>query len=340
MTTNDYQIGQKVQIYICDGLTQFGTIEANNSGYPLYSKELVRVSGIGDPVNIEHVKPLENWIIIEGLYQLAYRAYSNLSFSPEKRAEQTVLGYEEQLNDDLKNMPEEEKQRYIDGYKKYLFAWLSAKSRCLSSMITGPANFPVRRNEKANNSEHNRSVEFTEWREKTLKYIAKKVEESKPKEQKDTEQFIQLKKQVDRLFEGWGIVNFKGRLETVAKNGNTELVAKVLEYLKFMQIEKNRVLCTPRNSIWLLANVAEVIREKEVDKETAESKEYQINGVKVLENIQADRIQLFFNGKPNPEVISELKHAAFKWSPFNGCWQRQLTRNAIWATESLLKKIA
>lgn len=279
------------------------------------------------------------FIKIEGLYKAAYSAHSGTSFSPEKRAEQCVIGYEEQLNDDLKNMPDEEKQRYIEGYKKHLFAWLSAKSRCLSSMITGPANFPVRRNEKANNSEHKRSEEFTEWREKELKYIAKKAEENKPQELKDSEQFLQLKKQVDRLFEGWGVVNFKGRLETVAKSGNTELVAKVLEYLKFMQVEKNRVLCIPKNSIWQLANVAEVIKEKAVDKETADSKEYEINGVRVLENIQADRIQLFFDGKPNPEIISNLKHSAFKWSPSNGCWQRQLTRNAIWATESLLNKM-
>ena len=133
---------------------------------------------------------------------------------------------------------------------------------------------------------------------------------------------------------------FKSRLETVAKSGNYDLVNKVLEYIKFMQIEKGRVLFIPRNSIWQLANVAEVIREKAADKETAKSKEYEINGVKVVENIQADRIQLFFDGKPEYKVISELKHAAFKWSPSNCCWQRQLTNNARYATERLLKTIA
>lgn len=283
---------------------------------------------------------MENTLIkIEGLYKSAYRAYSGISFTPEKRAEQCVTGYEEQLNDDLKNIPDEEKQRYIEGYKKHLFSWLGAQSRCLSIMITGPANFPVRRNEKANNSAHNRSVEFTEWREKALKSIAKKAEENKPQDKKDSEQFNDLKKQVDRLFEGWLPTRFKSRLETVAKSGNSDLIEKVLEYIKFVQIQNDRVLFTAKNSIWSLANVAEVIREKSVDKETADSKEYEIKGVKIIENIQADRIQLFFDGRPAPEVISNLKHSAFKWSPSNGCWQRQLTRNAIWATESLLNKI-
>lgn len=336
----NFQKGQKVIVNISYDIKHEGYIERLDSGHPLYFKDHVKVSGIADPVNIELVSIPENWVVIDGLYNMAYRAYSNLSFSPGKRAYDIVIGNEAELNDDIKTMPEDERQRYIDNYKKYLFSWLSAMGRCLSSMITGPANFPVRRNQKALDSEHKRLEEFIEWRKNALNSIAKRIEANKPQEQKDTEQFLQLKKQVDRLFDGWGVVNFKGRLETVAKSGNTELVQKVLDYLKFMQIEKNTVLCTSRNSIWSLANVAEVKRELEVDKQTAESKEYELNGVKVVENIQADRIQLFFDGKPKSEIISNLKQNAFKWSPSNMCWQRQLTNNARWATERLLKQIA
>lgn len=328
---------QKVQVQMPYNEIHFGVIEQTSGGYPNYSKEFVKISSIGDPVSVDIVSPVENWVTIPGLYDAGYRAYSGISFDPERRAESIVKDYEEELNEDLKNMPDSEKERYIENYKKYLFAWLSAMSRCYSSMIAGPANFPVRRIEKLNRYEHNRSEEFTEWRKKALNAIAKKIEESKPIEQKTDEQFLQFKKQVDRLFEGWGVVNFKGRLETVAKSGNTELVVKVLDYLKFMQVEKNKVLATPKNSIWSLADVAEKNRELSIDKETAEKKEYQINGVSVVENIQEDRIQLFFDGKPESEMIQNLKRNAFKWSPSRGCWQRQLTRNAIYATANLLK---
>jgi len=280
-----------------------------------------------------------NLVKIPGLYAAAYRAYSGTSFSPERRATDSVAGHESELNEDLAGMPEGDRIRYTENYKKYLFAWLSAKSRCLSSMITGPANFPVRRNEKANNSEHNRSVEFTEWRSKALYSIAKRIEESKPEAQKVDEQFTQFKKQVDRLFEGWGVTNFKGRLETVAKSGNAELVEKVLEYLKFMQIEKNRVLVTPRNGIWSLGMEAEKNRELAVDQSCAESTEQEVAGVRVVKNTAEDRIQLFFDGKPEPETIASLKHAAFKWSPSRGCWQRQLTSNAVHATDVLLSNL-
>lgn len=278
-------------------------------------------------------------IKIEGLYEAAYRAYSNISFDPEKRAEAIVYEYEEQLNTDIDSMPESEQQRYIDGYKKYLFAWLSAKSRCLSSMITGPANFPVRRNEKANRTEHTRSVEFSEWRTKALKSIARKTEELRPQSEKDAEIFCFYKEQVDDLFNGYShLVNgFAKRVETLAKNGHVELVQSILDYLNSQQIEKNKIVATQRHSVWLLADMAKTFRASLESVKTAESTEEKINGVRVVKNQQADRIQLFFDGKPDPEMISKLKHAAFKWSPTNGCWQRQLTQNAIWATNNLLK---
>lgn len=34
-----------------------------------------------------------------------------------------------------------------------------------------------------------------------------------------------------------------------------------------------------------------------------------------------------------------LKHNGFKWSPKNGVWQRQLTPNARYTTERMLKEL-
>ncbi len=51
------------------------------------------------------------------------------------------------------------------------------------------------------------------------------------------------------------------------------------------------------------------------------------------------RVQLFFEGKPEEDVRNILKGEAFKWSPKNGCWQRQLTDNARIATKRVISKI-
>lgn len=52
------------------------------------------------------------------------------------------------------------------------------------------------------------------------------------------------------------------------------------------------------------------------------------------------RIRISFEmGKPDQEVIDMLKGKAFKWSPKNNAWQRQLTNNAVYATKQLQKSL-
>lgn len=59
----------------------------------------------------------------------------------------------------------------------------------------------------------------------------------------------------------------------------------------------------------------------------------------VIQNEEANRLQLKFNGKPDSETRNLLKHNGFKWSPKNESWQRQLTPNARYATETLIKQL-
>ena len=54
----------------------------------------------------------------------------------------------------------------------------------MSAMITGPARFPSRRNEKMNNYYDNAVNEFRAWREKALKSIARRIEEQSRKNKK------------------------------------------------------------------------------------------------------------------------------------------------------------
>lgn len=49
---------------------------------------------------------------------------------------------------------------------------------------------------------------------------------------------------------------------------------------------------------------------------------------RVVENTEIMRLQIIFDGKPEPEVRNILKKNGFRWSPKNSCWQRQLTNNA------------
>lgn len=79
--------------------------------------------------------------------------------------------------------------------------------------------------------------------------------------------------------------------------------------------------------------------KKEKSRETSENEVADLPGVTIKENVEEMRLQLFFEGKPEPEVRDILKRQAFKWSPRNGCWQRQLTNNARWAVKQAIEEI-
>lgn len=90
----------------------------------------------------------------------AVAAFSGTSFVPEKRGQQIVASY----NSDLEairttlvahaekgrtlNLVDAEFERLREGFRQRYRAWLSSRGNCLSTMIAGPANFPVARNEK------------------------------------------------------------------------------------------------------------------------------------------------------------------------------------------------
>lgn len=97
-------------------------------------------------------------------------------------------------------------------------------------------------------------------------------------------------------------------------------------------------------SFQLSGNNANIRRCKErlaqaVKLKETESKEYEINGVKICENTEENRLQLFFDGKPVDEVRANLKHNGFRWSPSNGCWQSYLNRYQIGRAKQLIENI-
>ena len=48
----------------------------------------------------------------------------------------------------------------------------------------------------------------------------------------------------------------------------------------------------------------------------------------IVRNLEADRLQIIFDEKPDEEMRAKLKSNGFRWSPRYGAWQRQLTQNA------------
>ena len=60
---------------------------------------------------------------------------------------------------------------------------------------------------------------------------------------------------------------------------------------------------------------------------------------KAVENTEAMRYQIIFDGKPDEEIRTMLKSNGFKWAPSQGAWQRQITTNGRYAFEAVIKKL-
>jgi len=293
-------------------------------------------------------------------YKLAYEAHRGTSFSPEVRAKSHQQDYAETLNqyaetfekliksDVQKEIAITEFERFKQKYTSLYHTWLSAKSRCLSTMITGRSNFPVRKAEKANDAEHKRSLELSEFEDKAVNSIIKKIKGQLPQEIRDDEAWQSIKKKVyGSIATVIGI--HKGELPyskplitgalkrfitSMYKNRQYIHVNKALDEISEAEKKYNLVIFAKNNPIWDLRKEPEII---EVEKKENKSI-FKNNDVEVLNNYEIDRLQLLFDGKPSQEIINYLKSKAFKWSPSNMAWQRQLTNNAIYDVKAFLDK--
>src|SRR3990167_4684098 len=114
---------------------------------------------------------------------LANRAFSGTSHTPEKRAKVAIRDYVRTLVSAWKNTEENAKtpedrlrlteqfRVFKDGYVTRLNSYLSAHSRVVSTFIVGPAKFPTSSNAKKSNSADNRAAELLEWEKKGVKRL-------------------------------------------------------------------------------------------------------------------------------------------------------------------------
>jgi hypothetical protein len=62
---------------------------------------------------------------------------------------------------------------------------------------------------------------------------------------------------------------------------------------------------------------------------------WEFDGGRAEANTELNRLQLFFDERPNESQRAQLKAGGFKWAPSQDAWQRQLTDNAIYSAGRL-----
>jgi hypothetical protein len=276
---------------------------------------------------------------------LATAAHSGTSFVPEKRAEQHRTEYDETLTEDYETfrkhavqggtleLLDEEFSSYRAGYRSHYTAWLSAKSRCISVMITGPSNFPSRRNAKRNDTEHKRCEDLIEFRKRAMAAVIRNLRpDLRPIMSGDEDATDRLSEKIAKAEEEQNKMRAANAAIRKHKKAGAETQIRALVDLGFAAVIAEELLKPDFAGrigfadYQLTNNNANIRRMKERLAHVAEQKTTQNNEVEGelarVEDCPAEnRVRLFFPGKPDEATRTALKSGGFRWTPTLGCWQ-------------------
>lgn len=291
--------------------------------------------------------------------ELVLQSYRAISHVPDRRADDIVKSYIAEmeamveiftpfLTPENKGELRASLETYRAGYLTKLNAWLQAQGRTMSAFIVGPSNFPTARNQKRCDTAHKRSLEFIEYREKGRIRLRRAYDPvaiaAAPISADDDDAISKLRAKVEEAEATQAFMKAANKIVRQKKLADDDKVAQLIE-LAGISEGAARELLQPdfmgrpgfapyqlsnnnANIRRMLARITEL--EAEAARDEVEDCGGSIQGapVTVRENQDQNRLQLFFEGKPPPEVRKLLKASGFRWAPSQGAWQRKLNGNA------------
>lgn len=288
----------------------------------------------------------------------ARSAHEMMSFSDYKQGSKTAE-YQSYVNKayDLadaiaEERPEDAERAYglAERYAKRLADNMNAESRigcmCPSVMISGPANFPVRKKEKQNAAWDRNHKEWNEIQE-----ILQKIENIRYGKEiiksGDEDAVEKLERKLDELKDTQEKMKAANRAIRMKDSGKGDAKLKELGFSD----EQIKELRTPdfcgrigfpdyalQNNNANIHRTEDRLKSLKATKEKG-TQETECKFFKVVKNTEIMRLQLIFDGKPDPEVRDILKGNGFKWAPSQSAWQRQLTGNAEYALQQVIKEL-
>ena len=259
-----------------------------------------------------------------------------------KRVE-SVYAVVEKIKQKRPNLAEKAERmagRYSKKLAEYYNSYYRNEASCPSVLISGAGNFPVKKKNKQNSR---RDSLMQEWN--SLESYAKKITNlltmNQPILSGDAQAIEMLEEKLESLTElqdRMKAVNAYWRKHKTVE-GCPELSVSQQEELKKAMSESWHLSDAPFAGYQLSNNNAKIKNTKARLERLKKAKEA---GTKETENdffTDLMRLQLFFDGKPDEETRDIVKKHGFRWSPKNGCWQRQLTSNGRYAAKKAVEEI-
>ena len=215
----------------------------------------------------------------------------------------------------------------------------SIEARVPSILITGGSNFPVRKKEKQN-AARDRNME--EWND--IQGLLDKIRSTGMGGiSADDPQAVQkLEAKLEKLQASQDTMKAVNAYYRKHKtlDGCPNLSAESIEKMKAEMSSQWHIEDKPYPSWALSNNNAEIRRVKGRIAELTRKQEtayagWEFDGGTVEANKEDNRLQIFFEEKPDEKTRETLKESGFRWSPKAGAWQRQLNDNAIYAADRL-----
>ena len=275
---------------------------------------------------------------------MAVNSCRGISMDPERMGHHICIECSEELNEFLAQIPEELQAEYEAKYLNKWREWLAALSRCYSVLVTGPARFNNRRHEKMNDYERAARQRLRDWSEKVVKRI------NRQQRLTGWQEVERLQSKLDTLTElhekmkaANKIVRSKKMSEEeqidglVALGLNEKQAVEILKPTERWQSVGFPTYQLQNNLAKIKATQAAIERHKAMAE--ADDKEIAFNGGRVVVCNSDERMRFYFDAIPSVEVRNLMKRNAFKWSPKNGAWQRQLTANCKFDTKRILAEL-
>lgn len=208
-------------------------------------------------------------------------------------------------------------EKLLESYKHKLADWTNRYNANgaghVSVMIAGPSNYNMSKHNKWMERESKLWAEYEEFENIEYK-ISSIVTGDKIIKSDDVNAIEKLQEKLAKALEehqGYKDYNIKARKE------KTQPLAPYV-----LQNSNGRIKAI-RDRIAHLERLAARAEATPIEERTIE-----VNGIKIVDNIEAQRLQIIFDGKPSTEVRNELKKNGFRWCPTNGAWQRYRSNEA------------
>lgn len=287
--------------------------------------------------------------------RLADVSHAGTSFVPDVRAMQEIESFTAEVQDVYNRLNAhtktesqkafliKEMQRFQTGYAQRYNALLAAKGRCFSSMITGGSNFNNRAHGKANSAESKRHDEAQEFKDRAEKAILRAIKDMAVEEAGGEIAALQRSiARAEELQESMKTCNAILRKKTTTE---AEKVQAIMTATGWDEPIAKKVL-TPdfagrQGFSYHLTNSSANIRRMKQrlaelqTKESTPTTTREFQGGRIVDDHDLDRVCVFHDQKPAPEVIQALKLSGFHWSPKVGAWMRKRTSQALQSARNI-----